>query len=83
MIPGMGVNAAQMAKAQEVGKLITGVVRIDYKENTMTLKLETKSPEAKDVVTQIIGQFGESLAMQLKAMFAIEGEIIEVGKKTE
>ena len=77
------VRPDQIAKVQEVSKHIKGEIRVVYKENTVYLKLSSDVVEAKKLIPGMMSQFAENLATQLSSFFAIEGEIIEVGKSEE
>ena len=78
-----GVRPDQIAKVQEVSKHIKGEIKVIYKENTVYLKLSSDVDEAKKLIPGMMSQFAENLATQLSSFFAIEGEIIEVGKSEE
>jgi len=80
MFPGMGVKPEQIAKVQAVSKYIKGSIRINYPENTIQLTLTSDMEEAKKLIPNMMNQFAENLATQLSSFFAIEGEIVEVGK---
>ena len=77
----MGVDPAKMAQMQEVSQFINAVVTIDYKENTLNIVFSSDNPAAKELIPQLLDQFGNALATQLSSFFAIKGEIIEKGKE--
>jgi len=80
---GMGVKPEQIAKVQAVSKLIKGLIRINYPENTVQLILSSDMEDAKKLIPGMMSQFAENLAVQLSSFFAIQGEIVEVGKSEE
>lgn len=82
MMPGM-VDPKKIAQMQAVSQYIKGLIRIDYKENSIHVTMTSEHPEAAVLVPELIGQLGEALAQQLSAFFAIKGEIIEVNKPSE
>ena len=82
MLPGMGLDPVKMAAMQEISQHINGIIRIDYKEKSITLTLSSYKPEAVEIIPELVDQLGGALAQQLQAFFAIKGEIIEVNKPT-
>lgn len=80
---GMGVKPEQIAKVQAVSKFIKGSIRVDYRENTIQLTLSSDMENAKKLIPGMMNQFAENLAVQLSSFFAIQGEIVEVGKGEE
>ncbi len=80
MLPGMGVDPAQLAAVQKVSKYIKGKIRIDYNEKSVSVSLSSDVQEAIDLLPELVGQLGTALATQLSSFFAIKGEIVEVGK---
>lgn len=77
------VNQEQMAKVQQFSQFIVAQIRVDYKESVILIGLATDHPEAKKIVNDLLHQFPELLATQLSAIFAIQGEIVEVNKGDE
>lgn len=77
---GMGIDPRQLAAVQEVSKDIKAVIRADYKENTVQFSLSSEAPEAQALIPNLLEQFTSALAQQLSSMFAIKGEIVEVGR---
>ncbi len=80
MIPGMGADPAQLAAVQKVSQYIKGKIKIDYKENSVTVSLSSEVQEAINLLPELVGQLGTALATQLSSFFAIKGEIVEVSK---
>jgi len=76
-----GVDPKQMAAMQEVSKFIRGVVRVDYTNNTLVVAFSSDMPNAAALIPNLLDQFSTALTQQLSSFFAIQGEIIEVGKK--
>ncbi len=83
MIPGLGVDPAQMAEVQKVSKHILGKIKVDYAANTVTIGLSSDITEAAGIIPNILSQFAGALATQLSSFFAIRGEIVEVNKPKE
>ncbi len=79
----LGLDPAKIAAMQETSKHIKGVIRVDYKESTVSLKLSSTVPEAEVIIPDLASQLAGALAQQLQAFFAIEGEIIETNKPDE
>jgi len=79
MMPGM-VDPQKMAAMQAVSQHIKGVIRIDYKDNSIHVTMTSEHPEAAALVPELISQLGTALAQQLSSFFAIKGEIVEVNK---
>jgi len=78
MFPQM--DPEKMKQVQQTSGLIRGEIRVDHKENTISLAFKTESPEAKEMLKRLLPQFSEALAQQLLAFFNIRGEIIDVNK---
>lgn len=76
----MGVDPQKLAAMQSVSKFIKALVRIDYKESSLSIILSSDVPEAAALIPQLLEQFSGALAQQLASFFAIEGEIVEVNK---
>ncbi len=79
----MGIDPRKIAAVQEVSKFIKGVITVNYEANTFKLKLSTMNPESAKIIDSLLDQFSGALAQQLSAFFAIDGEIVEVGKPSE
>lgn len=77
----LGVDPAKLLEMQRVTKHISGIVRVDYATNTMTVSLSSPVPEAAAVIPSLLGQFADSLAVQFSTYLAIKGQIIEVNKQ--
>lgn len=80
VFPGMGVDPQKLAQMQRVSQYIDGLIRVDYKEQTVSIKLSSGVPDAKALIPQLLSQFSEALAQQLSAFFAVKGEIVEVNR---
>lgn len=80
MMP-IGVDPAKLAAVQQVSRYVKAEIVADYNENTVNIKLSSDNPQAALIVPDLIRQFAEGLAIQLKSYFDIKGELIEVGKK--
>lgn len=80
VIPGLGVDPAKIAAMQEISKYISGVIRVDYAEKSVSLTLSATHPEAVAILPDLVGQLSVALATQLSSYFAIKGEIVEVNK---
>lgn len=81
MMPGM-VDPQKMAEVQRVSQHINGKIEVNYAARTVTVELSSAIPEAVEIIPQLLEQFANSLAQQFSAIFAIKGEIIEIGKKS-
>ncbi len=77
----LGVNPQQLMEMQKVSKDIKGVIKINFKENTVQLFLSSDVPDAQALIPQLLEQFSGALAQQLSSFFAIKGELIETGKE--
>ena len=77
----MGLDPKQMAAMQEVSKFISGVIRVNYNDNTMQIEFSSDLQNAQALIPNLLDQFSTALATQLSSFFAIKGEIIEIGKK--
>jgi len=77
------IDPKKMATMQELSKHIDGKIIIDYVAGTVNVELSSSKPEAVAIIPMLVGQFGEALAQQLSAFFAIQGEIIERNKPPE
>lgn len=77
-----GIDPKQMAAMQEVSKFIKGVIRVNYNDNTMQVAFSSEVLNARALIPNLLDQFSTALAQQLSSFFAIEGQIIEVGKKS-
>ncbi len=77
----MGLDPKQMAAMQEVSKFIKGVIRVNYNDNTIQIAFSSDTPSAQALIPNLMDQFTTALTTQLSSFFAIEGEIVEIGKK--
>lgn len=75
-----GVSPQQMAEVQKVSQFIKGVIRVDYKEQTIKIELTSDNPDAQALIPGLVEQFSGALATQLSSFFAISGELIETNK---
>lgn len=75
-----GVNPQQLAAAQQLGKLMTGTITVDYKEGTVLLEIDSVNKDAKKAIPSMIESFSRALGMQLSSFFAINGKIVEKNK---
>lgn len=80
MLPGMGVDPEKMAQMQAVSQHINGLIRVDYKAQSVTITMSSSQPEAVALIPELLSQLAGSLAQQFSSFFAIKGEIIEVNK---
>ena len=80
MLPGMGVDPAQVIEMQKVSQYITAELKIDYTEKSVVIKLDSDVAEAAALIPQLLSQFTDALAQQLNSFFAITCKIIEVNK---
>lgn len=80
MMP-IGVDPAKLAAVQQISRHVKAEIVADYNENVVSVKLSSENPQAALIVPDLIRQFAEGLAIQLKTYFDIKGELIEVGKK--
>lgn len=80
MMP-LGVDPAKLAEVQQVSRHVKAEIVADYNENTVSIKLSSENPQAALIVPDLVRQFAEGLATQLKTYFDIKGELIEIGKK--
>ncbi len=80
VIPGMGVDPAQLIEMQKVSKFITAELRIDYAENKVVITMASEVQEAVNLIPELLGQFTDALGQQLNSFFAITGKIVEVNK---
>lgn len=76
-----GIDPQKLAEVQQVSKDVKAVIRVDYKEQTVQLFFSADTADAQVLVPQLLEQFSGALAQQLSSFFAIQGEIIEVGKE--
>lgn len=72
------LDPQKMAQVQKVSGNIKGIIKVDYKEKSMTMTLATTDEDAQKLVNGLLEQMSEALATQLQAFFAINGEIREV-----
>jgi hypothetical protein len=72
-----GVDPQMLARAQEIGNKVAGQIIVDYKENTITLKLEPKGDDAQKSVDFIMTQFPAAFGQQLTTFFGIRGQLIK------
>ena len=79
MIP--GIDPQKLAQVQQTSRYIKGHIVINYTEGSVTIKMSSDNPQAKQMISTLLDQFAEGLAAQLQTFFAIEGEIEEIGKK--
>ena len=77
----MGLDPKKMAVVQEVSRHINGEIRINYPTQTVEIKLFSEVPAAVEIIPSLLDQFATALAAQLSSFFAIQGTIVEVGKK--
>jgi len=75
-----GINPEQLKKVQAVSQHVSGIIRIDYGQDTVSLNLSASTPEAQQMIPALMDQFASSLATQLSAFFAIKGKIVKAGK---
>lgn len=73
------VNPEQIAKVQAVSGNIKAAISVDYNKNAFSLALASDDPEAAALIPKLLKQFSDALAQQLSILFAIKGEMIEVG----
>lgn len=74
------IDPQKLAEMQKTTQHISGIIRIDYAANTLTVRLSSLNPEAAAIIPSLLSQFADSLAQQFSAYLAIKGEIIEVNK---
>lgn len=77
----MGIDPEQLLKAQEVGKDVKGVIRVNYTESFVQLSFSSDTTGGKELIPELLEQFSIALAQQLSSVFGIKGEIIETGEK--
>lgn len=75
-----GIDPQKLAQVQAVSKDIKAVIRVDYGEDVVRLSFSSETPEGQDLIPHLLEQFSTALAQQLSSFFAIQGEIVEVGK---
>jgi hypothetical protein len=66
-----------LAAAQEIGSQVKGQIIVDYKDGTITLKLEPKGPNAKQSMDFIMDRFPAAFGQQLTTFFGIRGQLVK------
>lgn len=74
------LDPVKLAKMQEISKHIKGKIEINYTTGCVSTTLVSEEAAAKELIPSLLEQFGSALAGQLSSVFAIKGEIVEVGK---
>jgi len=76
----LGVDPKKLLAVQESTKHMTSVITADYRESTVTISFTSVVPAAREAIPELLESFSKGLAQQLATYFAINGELIEVGK---
>lgn len=80
VFPGM-VDPQKLAEAQTLGQHVKAEIRVNYKDNIVQIAFTPDAPGMEEFVRSLLEQFPGALAAQLSSFFAIQGEIVEVGKE--
>lgn len=76
-----GVDPQKLAQVQQFSQYIKAEIVINYNVGTVTIKMFSDNQQSVQMIPGLLSQLAEGLAVQLQSFFAIQGEIIEVGKK--
>jgi len=76
-----GIDPKQLAAAKEAGQHIKAKITVNYTTNTAVIALASDVPQSAAIIPDMLNQFANGLAMQLQAFFAVQGELVEIGKK--
>jgi len=72
-----GVDPTKLQQLQEVTKDISAKLTVSPSAGTLSLELMANSEQAGEVVPTLLDQLATSLGQQLRAFFAIKGELVK------